>query len=158
MYGWVHSLLIQLGFSHLFVVYSEPIEIVWRSHLSFYLSHYPIRVMNPSVNGNIYYYWNHSGMTCVKSWWSTPPPSYFIRSMHEGFNLCFLELLYKWFGFEQNSWDGNKGMVPWIQGEGSVPTQDGVQRFTNSSSWSKQVNWVFSTNYDYTLYLCKLMS
>ena len=28
----------------MFVVYSEPIEIV-----SFYLSHYPIRVMNPSI-------------------------------------------------------------------------------------------------------------
>ena len=33
----------------MFVVYSEPIEIVWRQHLSFNLSHYPIRVMNPSI-------------------------------------------------------------------------------------------------------------
>ena len=39
-----------------FVVYSEPIEIVWRYHLSLYLSHYPIRDVNPSIsaiNGNI---------------------------------------------------------------------------------------------------------
>ena len=27
----------------MFVVYSEPIEIVWRLYISFYLSHYPIR-------------------------------------------------------------------------------------------------------------------
>ena len=41
----VHQRLIQSGFcSHVFVVYSEPI-----SHPSFYLSHYPIRVMNPSI-------------------------------------------------------------------------------------------------------------
>ena len=37
------------GFSHVFVVYSKPIEIVWCYHLSFYLSHYPIRVMNPVI-------------------------------------------------------------------------------------------------------------
>ena len=41
--------LIQSGFSHVFGVYSEPIETVWRLHLSFYLSHYPIRVMNPLI-------------------------------------------------------------------------------------------------------------
>ena len=29
--------------SHVFGVYSEPIEIAWQYHLSFYLSHYPIR-------------------------------------------------------------------------------------------------------------------
>ena len=29
------------------IVYSEPIETVWRLHLSLYLSYYPIRVMNP---------------------------------------------------------------------------------------------------------------
>ena len=34
---------------NVFVAYSEPIEIVWWKHLSFYLSHYPIRVMNPSI-------------------------------------------------------------------------------------------------------------
>ena len=33
----------------MFDVYSEPIEIVWRLHLSFYLSYYPIRVKNPSI-------------------------------------------------------------------------------------------------------------
>ena len=49
----------------MFVTYSEPIENVWRSPLSFYLSHYPIRIMNPpigaiTVNGNIYFYWNFS--------------------------------------------------------------------------------------------------
>ena len=41
--------LIQSGFSHVFVVYSEPIEIVGRKRLSFYLSHYPIGVMNPYI-------------------------------------------------------------------------------------------------------------
>ena len=45
----VHLRLIQSGFSHVSVVYSEPIEIEWRKDLSFYLSHYPIRVMNPSI-------------------------------------------------------------------------------------------------------------
>ena len=40
------------GFSHVFGVYSEPIEIVWRWHLSFYLSHYPIRDMNPLIGAN----------------------------------------------------------------------------------------------------------
>ena len=52
----VYLRLIQSGFSHVFVVYSEPIEIVWRWHLSFYLWHlsfylsdYPIRVMNLSI-------------------------------------------------------------------------------------------------------------
>ena len=34
----------------MFVVYSEPIEIAWRQHLSFYLSHYPIRDVNPSIS------------------------------------------------------------------------------------------------------------
>ena len=38
-----------IRFSHVFVVYSEPIEILWREHLSFYLYHYPIRDMNPSI-------------------------------------------------------------------------------------------------------------
>ena len=27
----------------MFGAYSEPIEIAWRLHLSFYLAHYPIR-------------------------------------------------------------------------------------------------------------------
>ena len=58
----VHTcMLFQSGFSHVFDVYSEPIEIVWQYHLS----HYPIRDMNPyigavTVNGNIYFYWNYS--------------------------------------------------------------------------------------------------
>ena len=39
----VHQRLIQSGFSHVFGVYSEPIEIARRLHLSFYLSQYPIR-------------------------------------------------------------------------------------------------------------------
>ena len=34
----------------MFVVYSEPIEIAWLEHLSFYLSHYPIRDMNPLID------------------------------------------------------------------------------------------------------------
>ena len=36
----------------MFGVYSKPIEIVWWEHLSFYLSHYPIRVMNPSIGAS----------------------------------------------------------------------------------------------------------
>ena len=39
----LHRNLIQSGMSHVFVVYSEPIEIAWQYHLSFYLSYYPIR-------------------------------------------------------------------------------------------------------------------
>ena len=59
-----HQRLIQSGFSHVSVTYSEPIDIVWRQHLSFYLSHYPIRDMNPligaiTLNGNIYFHWNY---------------------------------------------------------------------------------------------------
>ena len=38
--------LIQSGFSHVFVVYSEPIDIVWQYYLSIYLI---IKVMNPSI-------------------------------------------------------------------------------------------------------------
>ena len=32
-----------IRFSHVFGVHSEPIEIAWQHHLSFYLSHHPIR-------------------------------------------------------------------------------------------------------------------
>ena len=58
----IHSCmrLIQSGFSHVFGVYSEPIEIVWRLHLYFYISLYPIRdkFLNRryTQNGNIYFY------------------------------------------------------------------------------------------------------
>ena len=34
---------------HVLAVYSEPIEIVWQYHQSFYLALYPIRVMKPSI-------------------------------------------------------------------------------------------------------------
>ena len=59
-----HQRLIQSGFSHVSVTYSEPIDIVWRQHLSFYPSHYLIRDMNPligaiTLNGNIYFHWNY---------------------------------------------------------------------------------------------------
>ena len=51
--------LIQSGFSPVFGTYSEPIEIAWRRHLSFYLAHFPIRDKSLyrraiTVNGNIY--------------------------------------------------------------------------------------------------------
>ena len=45
----VQQRLIQSGFSHVFVVYSKPIEIV---SISFQLSHYPIREMNPLIGAN----------------------------------------------------------------------------------------------------------
>jgi len=54
----VHKHLIQSGFSHVFVVYSEPIEI----YLSIYLiiqSELWILQSVLSVNGNIYFYWNY---------------------------------------------------------------------------------------------------
>ena len=35
--------LIQSGFSHVFGVYSKPIEIAWQYPLSIYLSHHPMR-------------------------------------------------------------------------------------------------------------------
>ena len=57
--------LTQSGFSHVFVVYSEPIEIVWRKHLSFYLSHHPIRVMNPLIGAISK--WEY--VLLLKLWW-----------------------------------------------------------------------------------------
>ena len=53
--------------------HSEPIAIVWRYHLSFYLSHYPIRVMNSSIDAiNKWKYLLllklYCGTQCCKSW------------------------------------------------------------------------------------------
>ena len=47
----------------MFFIYSEPLEIVWRYHLSFYLIfQLELWILYPaiSVNGNIYFYWNYS--------------------------------------------------------------------------------------------------
>ena len=46
-----------------FDVYSVPIEIVWR--LAFYLYHYPIRVMNPSIGAISK--WKY--LLLLKRWW-----------------------------------------------------------------------------------------
>ena len=54
--------LIQSGFSHVFGVYSKPIEIAWQYPLSIYLSHHPMRdgslCRGKTLNWNIYFYWN----------------------------------------------------------------------------------------------------
>ena len=68
----VHERLIQSGISHVSVVYSEPIEIVWRYNI--YLSIYIIIQSELwtlqsalLVNGNIYFYWNY------RLTWNTVP-------------------------------------------------------------------------------------
>ena len=68
----VHERLIQPWISHVSVVYSEPIEIVWRYNI--YLSIYIIIQSELwtlqsalLVNGNIYFYWNY------RLTWNTVP-------------------------------------------------------------------------------------
>ena len=85
--------LIQSGFSHVFGVYSEPIETVWRLHLSFYLSHYPIRVMNPLIGAISK--WKYLLLLKLCTWCPQPPVKFGVKTAD-------------FPSFRELPWDSNK--------------------------------------------------